>query len=223
LAISVYPLLKHWTHAHATSWLQNDVLAQFGYILIAESFTVGSIYLFLRHYKRGFSSIGLHRPRWRDPAYGVIAVPFYLIIYVLTVGVVSNLIHGFNVSQQQQIGFSNVHGAAQLIMTAISLVVLPPIAEEIMVRGLLYTSLRKWLPQIVAALVTSALFASAHLPEGGAAGPLWIAALDTFILSIFLIALREKTKNLWASMTLHACKNGIAYYALFLAPLIHVH
>jgi len=53
------------------------------------------------------------------------------------------------------------------------------------------------------------------LPEGGAAGPLYIAALDTFILSLVLIYLREKTGSLWASITLHAVKNGVAFMALF--------
>jgi membrane protease YdiL (CAAX protease family) len=60
------------------------------------------------------------------------------------------------------------------------------------------------------------LFASAHLDEGGSAGPLYVGAVDTFILSLSLIYLREKTNNLWASMTLHACKNGFAFVALFI-------
>jgi membrane protease YdiL (CAAX protease family) len=143
------------------------------------------------------------------------AVPFYFVLYLLSVGLISHFVPGLNVNQQQQIGFNNVHGAAPLVMTFISLVVLPPLAEEIMVRGFLYSSLKKALPTASAVIVTSALFASAHLPEGGAAGPLYIAALDTFVLSLVLIYLREKTGSLWASITLHAIKNGIAFVALF--------
>jgi hypothetical protein len=100
-------------------------------------------------------------------------------------------------------------------MTFISLVVLPPIVEEIMVRGFLYSTLKKAMPTVAAVLLTSAIFASAHLPEGGAAGPLYIAALDTFVLSLVLIYLREKTGSLWASITLHAAKNGVAFTVLF--------
>ena len=58
--------------------------------------------------------------------------------------------------------------------------------------------------RIAAARLGDELFAVAHLPEGGAAGPLYIAALDTFVLSLVLIYLREKTGSLWASITLHA-------------------
>ncbi|HXR50281.1 MAG TPA: CPBP family intramembrane glutamic endopeptidase [Verrucomicrobiae bacterium] len=215
ILISIYPGLKHWTDAQANSWLDNSVTAQFIYILLAESFAVGAIYLFLRRYKANFSLIGLRRPRWRDLGYGLMAAPLYYGLYFVAVGVVTHYVKGLNANQQQQIGFTNVHGSPQLIMTFISLVVLPPIAEEIMVRGFLYSTLRKALPMISAVLLTSAIFASAHLPEGGAAGPLWIAALDTFVLSLFLIYLREVTGSLWASIVLHATKNGIAFAALF--------
>lgn len=213
--ILVYALLKHWPRAQAADWLSNSVNAQFAYILAAEVVTVGAIYLFLRLYKRDLGSIGLKRPRWLDPLYGLSALPLYFILYLFGVTLISHFVPGLNINQQQQLGFTNVHGSSQLVLTFISLVVLPPFAEEIMVRGFLYSSLKKAMPTVGAVIVTSAIFASAHLPEGGAAGPLYIAALDTFILSLVLIYLREKTGSLWASITLHAMKNGIAFMALF--------
>ncbi len=112
-----------------------------------------------------------------------------------------------------------MHGSGPLILTFISLVILPPLAEEIMVRGFLYSSLKKAMPVAWAVIATSAIFAAAHLPEGGAAGPLYIAALDTFVLSLVLIYLREKTGSLWSSITLHMIKNGVAFVALF---ILHV-
>lgn len=220
LFVALYPALKHWPHSRITDWLNNAVSAQFAFILLAEIFTVGAIYLFLKYYKRGFASIGLKRPRWSDPVYGLLAVPVYFVLYLLAVAVVSHFVPALNVDQQQEIGFSNVQGSLELGLTFISLVVLPPLAEEIMVRGFLYSTFKKALAVLPAALLTSALFAAAHLPEGGAAGPLYIAALDTFVLSLVLIYLREKTGSLWASITLHAIKNGIAFTVLF---VLHVH
>lgn len=213
--VSLYPALQHWPHARTLDWLDGAVNAQFIFILLAEVFSIYAIYLFLRHYRLGFASIGLKRPRLSDIVYGLLAIPFYFLLYGLTVSLVSHFVPGLNVNQQQEIGFNNVQGSAQLLMTFVSLVVLPPLAEEIMVRGFLYSSLKKALPGIRAVLVTSLIFASAHLPEGGAAGPLYIAALDTFVLSLILIYLREKTGSLWASITLHAAKNGVAFIALF--------
>jgi membrane protease YdiL (CAAX protease family) len=216
ILVSIYPALKHWSGAHANSWLNNSIGAQFVYVILAESFTVGAVYLFLRRKKKNLSSIGLEKPRLIDPVYALAAAPVYFILYLTAVGIISHFVPSLNVNQQQQIGFNSVHGAGQLVMTFISLVVLPPIAEEIMVRGFIYSSLRKAMRLVPAAIITSLLFASAHLPEGGAAGPLYIAAIDTFILSLVLIYLREKTGSLWASISLHAIKNGIAFAALFL-------
>ncbi len=215
ILVSIYPWLKHWSTSQATDWLTNSVTAQFIFILLAEVSTVGAIYLFLQRRRLSMAMIGFKRPRWRDLAYGLMGVPIYYLLYLVAVGVASHLIPSLNVSQQQDIGFTNVHGAAELIMTFISLVVLPPLAEEIMVRGFLYSSLKKALPTVWAVIITSLLFASAHLPEGGSAGPLYIAGLDTFILSLVLIYLREKTGSLWGSITLHAIKNGVAFAALF--------
>lgn len=215
ILLSIYAGLRHWSVSQATDWLNNSVIAQFIYILLAEAITVYAIFLYLKKYKLTLASIGLKKPRLSDPVYGLAAAPVYFVLYLLTVGVVSRLVPGLNINQQQQIGFTGAHGTAQLILTFISLVILPPIAEEIMVRGFIYSTLKKAMRIIPAAILTSILFAAAHLPEGGAAGPLYIAALDTFVLSLVLVYLREKTGSLWASITLHALKNGIAFIALF--------
>ncbi len=213
--LSVYPGLRHWTDSQAIAWLNDSVGAQFVFILLAEALSIGAIYLFLRHYKLGFASIGLKKPRWKDLFNGLLAVPVYFVFYLITVAIVTHFVPSLDINQEQQIGFDNVTGTLPLVLTFISLVILPPLAEEIMVRGFLYSTLKKAMPLIAAVVVTSALFAGAHLPEGGAAGPLYIAALDTFVLSLVLIYLREKTGSLWSSITLHAVKNGVAFLALF--------
>lgn len=215
LLLSIYPSIKHLSSSQATNWLNNSVNAQFFFILLAESLSIYAIYRFVKHYKLGLDSIGLKKPRWSDVGFGLLALPAYFFLYLVTVAVVSYFVPSLNVSQNQDIGFTNVYGVLAMTLTFISLVILPPLAEEIMVRGLLYSSLKKGLKLIPAALITSLIFAAAHLPEGGSAGPLYIAALDTFILSLVLIYLREKTGSLWASITLHACKNGVAFIALF--------
>ena len=220
LVVSIYPLLRHWSGDQATDWLQSSIYGQFFFVLLAEGLIIGGLYLFLRRYKRNFGAIGLKRPRWMDPLYGLASAPAYYIVYLIVVGLASHYITGLNIDQQQDIGFNNVHGALPMALAFISLVVLPPLAEEILVRGFLYSSLKKITKLVPAAIITSLIFAAAHLPEGGAAGPLYIAAIDTFVLSLFLIYLREKTGSLWASITLHALKNGVAFVALF---VLHAH
>ena len=196
--------------------LAHSVTAQFLYILLAEVMTVAAVWGLLKLFRWNWKTIGLTKPKWFHPLMGLLAVVPYLVLYVVMAKLVSALVPNFDISQAQEIGFNSVHGGAQLTMTFISLVILPPLAEEITMRGFLYTGLRKWLPRILAALMVSVLFGAAHLSEGGAAGPLWVGALDTAILSMVLIGLREWTGNLWAGITLHMTKNFIAFLALFI-------
>lgn len=220
LLVYIYPLTQGWSQSRATFWLNNSVIAQFCYFTLATGLTLSAIYGYLRHFRVPLRAIGLRRPRWDDAVRGLLALPVYFFIYILAVVLISQFVPGLDINQKQELGFDDVRGVTQLVLTFMSLVVLPPLMEEIIVRGLLYSSLKRAMPVVSAVLVTSAIFASAHLPEGGATGPLYIAALDTFVLSLVLIYLREKTGGLWASMTLHALKNGVAFAALF---VFHVH
>lgn len=219
LIISIYPVVRQWSTAQANSWIQNSVIAQFFYVLIAEGLTLGGLWAFLRSRKAGWQAIGFRRPRLSDAGHALLILPLYFVSYIIVVAVAQKLIPSLNVNQAQQLGFTNAAGFGALALTFVSLVILPPIVEETLVRGFLYTSLKSAMPQLGAALVTSAIFASAHLQAGSGAPLLWIAAIDTFVLSLFLIYLREKTGSLWASMTLHALKNGIAFASLFIFHL----
>jgi len=222
LVVLTYPILHHFSSASTNNWLNNNIYAQFFYILIVETFTVLAVLKLLKWFKVDRKVIGLRRPKAKDLLYTLASVPVYYVIYIVAVIILSLFIKGLNVSETQNVGFNHVHGAAELIVTFISLVMLPPIAEEILVRGFLYSSLKKGLPQVVAAILTSLIFASAHLPEG-TSGLLWIGFIMTFILSMVLVFLREKTGGIWAGMGLHAVNNGVAYYVLYLAPLLAFH
>lgn len=222
LAVLIYPALRHWSNKASSNWINHSIYAQFWFVLLAEAFTIGAILLLLKFYKVDIKKIGLRKPKLKDPLIGIAAFIPYYILYIVLLEVVSLFYKGLNVSQQQNIGFSNVHGVAELIVTFISLVILPPITEEIMFRGFLYSSLKKGMRTIPAALVTSIIFASAHLAEG-VGGAFWIGAIDTFTLSLVLVGLRELTNGLWSSMTLHGLKNGIAYIVLYIAPLFPMH
>ena len=215
LVLSLYPLIQHWNSAQASNWLDNSIFAQFIFVLLAESLAIVLVLYFLKRYPGSYRAIGLRKPKLSDPLYGLIAFPAYLIIYIVSLDIVTGLDKNLNLKQKQQIGFNNVHGGIDLILAFISLVLLPPIAEEIIFRGLTYSSLKKVLPVSLAVIMTSLLFAAGHLTEGGSGGPLYIAGIDTFCLSLILILLREKTDGLWASMTLHGLKNTIAFAALF--------
>lgn len=197
-----------------TSWLEQTG-PQFFYISLVEATTLGVLALFIRHYKASFKTLGLTRPKWLDLAYTFIGFAIYLPILIAVMAAVKTWFPEVNLEQEQQIGFQSAQGLA-LIVVFISLVVLPPVTEEILARGFLYLGLRRKLPVIWAALITSFIFAAAHLQFGSGAPLLWAAAIDTFILSLVLVFLRHKTGRLWAPIGLHMLKNSLAFLALFI-------
>ncbi len=215
LLVSIYPFAAGYNSAQASTWLDNSITAQFVYVVLAEAFTVGLIYLLLKHYNRGLRTLGLNSPKWKYLLFALIAYPVYLLIYFLLFNILSHVFTGLNVNQVQQIGFNSVHGSYQLILTFISLVILPPIAEEVLFRGFMFEGLKRSMSPVLAGVITSAIFAAAHLPEG-ASHLLWIGALDTFTLSLVLVYLKQKTKSLWPGIILHALKNLVAFISLFL-------
>ncbi|CAN5377959.1 hypothetical protein BH10PAT3_BH10PAT3_4250 [soil metagenome] len=212
--VSVYPSLKNWTSDQGSAWLQNSVVAQFFYILLAEFFSVWIVLMLLKAQRIVKARIGLVRPALHDVVYALGGYVAYFAAYLAIIIIASRFSDFINVDQAQKVGFESAAGG-QLGLVFLSLVVLPPIAEEIMFRGFLFTSLRQKFRFRSAAIFTSLLFGIAHLQFGSGAPLLWVAALDTFTLSVVLCYLREKTGSLWPSIMLHAIKNSVAFFALY--------
>ncbi|HSH55525.1 MAG TPA: CPBP family intramembrane glutamic endopeptidase, partial [Candidatus Limnocylindrales bacterium] len=215
----LYTIARGWTASQAQTWVEQSTTAQFVYILIAEAVTVGLLYLYIRRHNVSFCQLGLVRPGWRDAGIALVAIPFYAIGYGLVLTAITSLFPGINVDQEQQIGFDAARGILALTLTYISLAILPPLVEEITMRGFAYTSLRKRFRYLGAAIITSIIFAIAHLQVGSGAPLLWVAAIDTFVLSMVLCYMRERTGSLWPGIFLHGLKNSVAFFALFVFHL----
>jgi membrane protease YdiL (CAAX protease family) len=216
LILQEYILLRHWSRFTANWWLSNSVAALFVETFLVELFVVLILYAFLRKRKISFKDIGL-RGKFliRDLSYALGGFFTYLLVYFSAVTTLQFFVKSFNVSQKQNLGVPSTAQGNDLWLLFIMLVVLPPIAEEILFRGFIYTSLRPKMNKVIAAIITSLLFALPHLFESNS-GILWIAGCDTFILSMVLVYVREKTDKLWASMLIHALKNFIAFASLYL-------
>ena len=79
-------------------------------------------------------------------------------------------------------------------------VVLAPLMEEILFRGLLYPVLRRWAGVVISVLLTALAFASIHLSQLGYA---WGPALSIFIVGVVFTVVRERTHSLAASFLTH--------------------
>lgn len=168
------------------------------------------------HKKTTLGDLGYHRPlSWVDLLLLPAAYITYIILSSIVIYVVSTSIPGFNGAQAQDTGFTHLGPLYQYILALVVLVILAPVAEETLFRGYLFGKLRKYVPTWVAILVTSALFGVIHGQ--------WNVGIDVFVLSVVSCFLRLITGNLWASILLHMVKNGVAYYLLFISPLILIH
>ncbi len=155
--------------------------------------------------------LGLTRlPSWMDILLTPAAMIVYLIASASLVLATSSLFPQINLTETQDVGFNNISAQWQYILAFATLVIIAPVAEEVVMRGYLYGKLKKYIPLWAAVLVTSALFGIAHGQ--------WNVAIDTFALGIVLCLLREVSGNIWAGILLHMLKNGVAFYFLFVNP-----
>lgn len=84
----------------------------------------------------------------------------------------------------------------------LAVVVMAPLAEEALFRGLLYGGLRSRIGPVLAALVSAAVFGAAHM-NGSLFLPLAVAGL-------LLALVYERSRSLWPSTVAHATLNGLA-------------
>jgi len=144
----------------------------------------------------------------------VLCIVGYFVVTIVLAEIARQFVPGYQADQEQNIGFSDREGVLNLVLAFFALVVLPPIIEELLFRGYLFGKLRARSGFWFSAIVTSLVFGFVH-------GQLNVG-IDTFALSIFLCYLRERTGSIWMSMVLHATKNGLAYFLLFIGPLIGI-
>lgn len=214
ILISILPVIYHINVDQAEAWLNSNVWATFLFVLLIESVTLGLLYYFLLFRKLNFISLGLNKLKSKYIPVALIGFAAYFVIYILGLVIAKVVFPSLNLEQKQELGFDTATQGWSLIPVFISLVVLPPIVEEIVARGFLFGGLRTKLNFVYAAMVTSIIFAIAHIGDASD-GLLWVAAIDTFILSLVLCYLREKTGSLWPSIYVHMLKNGLAFVILF--------
>lgn len=219
LAIGLLPMLFGWEVSQVDTWLTESVLAKFLTILAVEAVLLWLIWQFMKSRRIPAKSIGLVKPEVRDISYAIIGYVVYFVLFIALTVIAKGFFPGLDLEQEQEIGFSRATTGNALWLVFATLVILPPVTEEIVCRGFLYTGLRNKLPKIIAAIITSIIFAAAHLQWGSGKALLWAAALDTFVLSMILVYLRDKTGRLWSPILVHMFKNGLAFTILFVFRL----
>lgn len=93
-------------------------------------------------------------------------------------------------------------------------IVMAPVVEEILFRGVLYPTCKRFMRPWIAVVVVSIGFGAFHMN--------WVSFLPLTLFGAILIWLYEKTGNLLASIIAHSLFNSVNFFFLvFNEPIIH--
>ncbi len=164
------------------------------------------------------SELGIGRAiQWKDLGYTLLSIVPYLLLSVSLVVIFKLLWSSIDTEQAQEIPFSDLYLPIHYIVAFITLVVMAPVAEELLFRGYLLGKLKAKINPYAAVVISSLVFGAMHLP---AKDIQWAVGIDTFALGLVLGYLRIKTDSVWSGILLHATKNAVAFYFLFINPYV---
>ena len=187
----------------------STVIAAASYV-VALIIVIGAPWLWLRR-RTTLRELGLQRLlSWRDFLLAPFAIVVYLTLSISLVWLATTFLPWIDFEQEQNVGFDQLASRYEYILAFITLVVIAPVAEEVLFRGYLYGKIRRILPTWLGIVLISVAFGAAHGQ--------WNVAIDTFALSVAMCCLREYTGTIWAAVLVHMAKNGVAYFVLFVAP-----
>ncbi len=196
-----------------TSLLETNNSIILGFSFVVAALCVALVVMLLRWYKKPVKKyLKLDRRLSTREVGRVFAVYAMYFVCLVFVTILVDSLSPVNVGQEQELGLASPGTFLDYLQIFVMLAVLPPIFEEILFRGFLFQTLRRRIGLISSAVMTSILFGAAHLEYENLN---WIAAIDTLIFSGFLIYLVHKQKSLYGAILLHAIKNTIAFYVLF--------
>lgn len=173
---------------------------------------IGAPLLILKR-KTSLQLIGLHRlTTWKDLGIAPLGLIVYFLLSFTLIAIAQATLTFVDFDQQQVTGFEGLSERYEYALAFIALVVFAPIAEEVLFRGYIFGKLRKVVPVWISILITSLLFAIVHFA--------WNVGIDVFALSIVLCLVTLWSKSLWPAIMIHMTKNFIAYFFLFINPVL---
>lgn len=193
--------------------LMNTILTAVVYVvMLAISF--GGAYAVREIYKlpkikelAGFT----RRINWKDLGQGLVYVALYFCVLVVVM-IVFQMLFPDLAGEEQSVGYSKTgNDFWQLSLIFFALVIVAPVAEELIMRGLLFGRLRSKIPFWPTTIMVSLLFALAH-------GQINVG-IDVFILSLFLCYVREKSGAIYAPILMHSIKNLLGFLTVFVLVL----
>lgn len=188
-------------------------------VIMAISYVVAIVLIILPPWyfmksKVGKDGLGLRGlPTWTDILLAPIGYIASMAATMVVLLVIQAFVPSFNLQETQDVGFrmESLYSNADKMVAFAALVILAPIAEELIFRGYLYGKLRTRLSAIPAIILVSVLFGFMHGQ--------WNVGIVVGVMSIFLCIARELTGTIYAGILMHMIRNGLAFYLLYINPI----
>lgn len=165
----------------------------------------GVLAWFLYRRQVSLQQIGWRWSRWRWFMMAFVLYCLQIILAAVVVAFIKALWPQINLNEVQDVTpFGNQHWAIWASFAAS--VLIAPIIEETLFRGLLFSSLRTKLPIWAAALIAAAIFGLLHGQIN--------AMIYTFIFGLLLTWLYVRSRSLLPGVLLHTLNNMIAFWLL---------
>lgn len=98
--------------------------------------------------------------------------------------------------------YSTIFPGFGLTMMCLNLLVVAPIVEEIVLRGVVYNQIESTTNNYTAIIVSALLFGLIHITAGGAT-----LAVGAFLIGLILAYIYARTKSLWVCIIAHSIAN----------------
>lgn len=210
LPLFIYISISFWaSFGILPSWVQlileetpTALALQYVLTLVIE---VGILIWLVRKRGAGKAGLGLRQARdsWYLAAFGLYFLQIVLIIAVFSV--VNVLLPAVDTEEQQTV-FEFGRSGWGYWLAAASAVVVAPVIEELLFRGVLFAGLAKRWPVWLAAVVSSLAFAVLHGQVN--------VGIYTFILGFLLSWLYVRSGSLYPGILVHFINNLVAFFLL---------
>jgi membrane protease YdiL (CAAX protease family) len=194
------------------SEIKNPTINMLIGILAFQGMTVVLVHFFLREHRTGWAEGFGFRTNpglavFMGIVVGLIVLPPTLCLNRICIYVLEHL--RFNPQPQETVVvLQGTEGWQNRLIMGIATIVIAPVGEELLFRGILYPFIKRVSSPLLALWITSMVFAAAHFD------------LPTFVplafLAVVLTWLYEHTGNLLACIVTHSLFNAANFIALFL-------
>ena|SRR3990167_2128760 len=139
--------------------------------------------------------------------YMLLAGGLLIVLTILVFLVLQQTVPSLNLEQEQDIIFTAASGNLEKIMAFIALVIIAPIVEETIFRGLMLPVFVYRFGLVFGSILVSAAFGAIHWQLN--------VSIVTFIMGLLLAWIYYKTRSLWPAIMFHSLKNLVAFILIF--------